>query len=593
MQSDPKDSTVTLDPISAASPDSKPAQFDDIPLSNSTTESTSTDIQKHQSPADPTFVKVPLEKPKFILVFVGLTLAILLAALDQTIVSTALRAIATDLGGQDLIPWIGSAYLLTSTSTSALYGKFADIFGRKWVFVFAIVVFEIGSFICGAASTMTMLVIGRGVAGIGGGGIFSLVLIIISDIVSIQDRGKYQGIVGAVFGLASVIGPLIGGAFSDSVSWRWCFYLNLPVGAITVVAVLFFLNFPAPEGSIRSKLAQIDLLGSILLFLGVVCLITPIQLGGSIWPWESAQTLAMLIISVPILAGFIYVEMKVAKDPIIPPSLFVNRSVPALLLLAFSLGSTFISTIYYISLFFQISYGDSATTAGLKTFPLVVGLVFFSILSGQLVSRFGRYTPFLFIGSSICIVAIGLLSTLSSSSPFVIQLLYLFIVGCGIGNLVQIRVLAIQAAVPQDLIAVATAVSQFSQSLGGTVGIAITGTLFNNLFSSNLANFPALEAALTSPALIALLQKAGSRGDPIGLRPFLEILGLTEALQGLVSAFEGAFQVAYRWILPFACLMLVCACFVKPTVIKKPAGDEEEGKEAAKEVEESATGLSA
>ncbi|KAJ3215525.1 hypothetical protein HDU67_000313 [Dinochytrium kinnereticum] len=508
---------------------------------------------------DPDFIRVPLPKTQFALVFLGLALSILLAALDQTIVATALEKIVKDLGSQELIPWIGSGYLLTATSVAAVYGKFADIFGRKSVFIFALIIFEVGSVVCAIANNLPVLIVGRAVAGIGGGGIFSLVLIIISDIVSITDRGKYQGIIGAVFGLASVIGPLMGGAFSDNLSWRWCFWINLPVGVITIITVIMFLKFPPVTGSSKEKLARIDWLGTIVLTLAVSFLITPLQLGGSTWEWGAPQTIGMFVVAGVLIAAFIYIELKVAKEPIIPASLFMNRSVPALLMIAFCLGAAFFSAVYYISLFFQVSYGQTATQAGLQTIPLVLGLVVLSILSGQILSRTGYYLPFLYIGPIIIIVGVALISTLTSSSSQAQQILYLLVAGIGAGCIIQIRILALQASVDAPKIAIATAVSQFCQSLGGTIGVAVTGTVFNNVLAKNIESNSRLLTVLNGedPAKINL---------PI-LREVLAVRN-PELLRELVEAFVGAFQVAYRLILPFPVVILVMAFLVKQYVVK-------------------------
>jgi lipoprotein signal peptidase len=355
------------------------------------------------------------------------------------------------------------------------------------------------------------------------------------------------------------------------------------VGFITLATIVAFLNFPPTETQIantasgKNAVASIDYLGSLLLFIGVACIITPIQLGGSVWEWNSPQTIGMMIGAVPLLAAFVYVEAKVASDPIIPPNLFINRSVPALLGIAFFLGATFISSIYYISLFFQISYGDSATTAGIKTFPLVLGLVICSIGSGQLVSRTGKYTIFLYVGSAITILAVVLLSTLNASSGTWQQILYLFVAGVGIGNLIQIRVLAIQASVRAEQIAVATAVSQFCQSLGGTVGIAITGTIFNNVFNNNLESYTYFQSVLQKLNIT-------DTSAVIVLRPVFEKPGFEQALKELIESFEGAFQVAYRWILPFAVCLLVLTLFVQQMVLKAPTPSEEDQEKDKEEV---------
>ncbi|KAJ3193974.1 hypothetical protein HK101_003727 [Irineochytrium annulatum] len=525
-------------------------------------------------PNDPEFVLVPLAPVQFGLVFLGLALAILLGALDQTIVSTALRNIVLDFGGQDLIPWIGSAYLLSATSFSPLYGKFSDVFGRRSVFLFAIIIFEIGSAICGASTSMEMLIVGRGVAGIGGGGIFSLVLIIISDIVSIQNRGKYQGIVGAVFGLASVIGPVIGGAFADHISWRWCFYINLPVGAITVVTCVLFLRFPPPQGSVRAKIGKIDWLGSLCIFAAVSLLITPLQLGGTIWAWGSGQVIGCLVGSAVMFGVLAYVEIKVAKEPIIDPKVFQNVSVYSLLLTAVCLGAAFISVVYYIALFFQVVYGDSATQSGIDTFPLVVGLVIFSIGSGVILSKTGNYKAWLFFGGVVTTAGITLVSTLNASSSRVQLIFYLFIVGVGVGSLIQMRVLGLQASVDPPSIAIVTALSQFCQSLGGSLGVAvsiqsfytpffsveshisalqITGTIFNNVLHTNIAS---------KNLLSAFLARTGLGGDNLNLlllRDILSASNQTELVSELIDSFAGAFGIAYKCALPFPILIFLLA----------------------------------
>ncbi|KAI9350691.1 major facilitator superfamily domain-containing protein [Obelidium mucronatum] len=503
-------------------------------------------------------VKVPLSRSAFILVYIGLLLAILLAALDQTIVATALKSIVDDFGKQNLIPWIGSAYLLTAAPLGTLYGKFADIFGRKWVFVFAIVVFELGSLLCGASTSMEMLIASRAIAGIGGGGIFSLVLIIISDIVSMRDRGKFQGGIGACFGLASVIAPLLGGAFSDHVTWRWCFYINLPLGAITLATVIAFLNFPPEEGTIREKIGRIDGLGAVVLFAAVVALVTPLQLGGSIWDWNSTPTI-------------------VAKEPIVPVTIFVNSSVTAFLFISLALGAGFISAIYYISLYFQVVFDASATSAGLQIIPIVFGLVIMSITSGILVSKTGKYRHFLFIGPVVMAVGVVLVSFLDRNSSTIQQIFYLFILGLGVGSMIQVRVLGLQASVPRKLIAIATAVAQTCNSLGAAIGIAITGTIFNNVVVSNTANDAELQG---------FIKKLATRGISIETSEVLPLLGILDASKAfypqgspaaaaqynatlalardeLVTGFNGAFKIAYLCIVPYAVAIFVAAFFVK------------------------------
>ncbi|ORY41977.1 MFS general substrate transporter [Rhizoclosmatium globosum] len=462
---------------------------------------------------------------------------------------TALKSIVYDFGKQDLIPWIGSSYLMTAAPLGTLYGKFADIFGRKWVFVFAITVFEIGSLLCGAATSMEFLIVGRAIAGVGGGGIFSCVLIIISDIVSIRDRGKFQGLIGATFGLASVIAPLLGGAFSDNGLWRWCFYINLPLGAITLFTVIAFLNFPPEEGSLNEKIGRIDFLGAVVLFAAILCLVTPLQLGGSLWDWNAPQTIALLVLSVVFFAIFAYVELKIAKEPIVPASIFINSSVPSLLAVSICLGL------------------DSS-------------------LFWSLCVQSGKYRHFLFIGPVVMAGGMVAISFLNGDSPVVQQILSLLLFGLGCGSLIQIRILALQASVPRELIAIATAVSQTCNSLGSAIGISITGTIFNNVVTSNTVNDNELQyfvsqfitrgiPAKTSEVLqlLELLQGTAQyypKNNTAAAAVFNATLNAAET--ELKNGFNGAFKTAYLALLPYPVIIFTLALFIKQMDISKAAG---------------------
>ncbi|KAJ3236111.1 hypothetical protein HDU81_011146 [Chytriomyces hyalinus] len=509
-------------------------------------------------------VRVPLTRLQFSLVFLGLAFAIFLAALDQTIVATALKAIIAEFGHQEMIAWIGSAYLLTACCFSVLYGKFADIFGRKWTFIFAVSVFELGSLVCGIAQSMEVLIVGRAIAGVGGGGIFSMVLIIISDVVSFKDRGKFQGLIGACFGVSSVIGPLMGGAFSDKVSWRWCFYINLPFGAMTIATALLYLKFPAPEGSTWEKLKRVDIYGILILFITVICLLVPLQLGGSTWAWGSGQVIALFIIAVVSFAAFVYVEMRVAVEPMVPAAMFINSNVPAFLVVAAALGAGFFSGSYYISLFFQVVYGASAMDAGIQSIPMVFGLVLLSIISGLVVSKTGKYIPFLVIGSLVLISGVVAVAYLNQDSSTGIKFLALFVYGVGAGALIQIRLLGLQASVAYSHIAVATAISTSLQTLGGAIGVTITGTIFNNAISTETLTYPTLVTAIT------FLQSEGIPIDATQPLALLHILSTVdtdeskESTRDLISAFVAAFRTSYLWILPFPVIILCCVAFIRP-----------------------------
>ncbi|KAJ3031949.1 UNVERIFIED_CONTAM: hypothetical protein HDU68_010029 [Siphonaria sp. JEL0065] len=536
-------------------------------------------------------VKVPLSRTQFGLVYMGLLFAIFLAALDQTIVSTALRSIIQEFGKQELVPWIGSSYMLTAAPMSTLYGKCADIFGRKYVFLFAIVVFEIGSFIAGISTSMEMLIVGRAISGIGGGGIFSLVVIIISDIVSIQDRGKYQGAIGGVFGLSSVFGPLIGGAFSDSgATWRWCFYINLPFGVITVASIVAFLNFPPTEGTFSEKVKRIDFLGTVVLFSAIICLITPLQLGGSLWDWTSTQVSVLLVLSPILFAVFTYVELKVAKEPLIPPTIFVNKSVPALLAAAVALGACFIASVYYIALFFQVILNDSATSSGLETIPLVFGLLLTSVGSGFYISKFGKYKIFFLVGPVILILGCILLSFFNASTSLVIRVFSLIVFGLGNGCLVQTRVLALQASVPHELIAIATAIGTTCYTLGGVIGVSITGTIFNNAIQSSTANDTSLQIAISyltfhgipaqasnTLALLKILHVFPGMLPPATPAAVVGQMQQTasEAIQQLLDGFNQAYKIGYLCLIPYPVIVLVLSVFIEQFQMKRKGKEPE------------------
>ncbi|KAI9316123.1 major facilitator superfamily domain-containing protein [Zopfochytrium polystomum] len=510
----------------------------------------STGVEAPQSTklaVDDDFIKVPLGRVQFTIVFFGLLVAVLQAALDQTIVSTILKVVVADLGKQELFSWVGSAYLITGTSFSLLYGRMSDIFGRKWVFVIAIALFEVGSAICGVANTMELLIVGRAVAGVGGGGIFSMVLIIVTDIVSFGDRGKYQGVIGAGYALASVIGPLI--------------------GALALVS-------PA-TGSVADKIRQIDFLGTGLIFFGVTCFVTPLQLAGSTWEWNSPQTITLLVVAALILVAFIYVEMKLARTPIVPPAMFTTQNVHAFLVIAFCVGAIFFDSVYYIGLFFQVNYGVSATSAGLSTIPLVLGVTSLAIASGQIVSRVGGFHTFLFVGGTFSTAGLVATSFLTPSATLAARVCFLLLLGLGLGCLIQIRIIGLQASVDPSKIAVVTAVSQLMQSLGGAVGIAVTGTALNNLLSAQIDARPALLSVLGASSALSAIP----RSEVVALREALgaaaaegAVPGAAEALAELLDSFTVAYADVFRLHVVFSGLILVAAMFVRRSHIRGARG---------------------
>lgn len=436
------------------------------------------------NPAHEDFVPMPFKQ--LMLVFTGLMLGIFLASLDQTIVSVCSAKIAGEFNALDEIPWIGTSYLLTSTTFQPLYGKGSDIFGRKLTFLFSISVFLIGSALCGASQSMIMMIISRAIAGIGAGGIMSLVMIIITDLVSLRDRGKYQGIIGAVFGFSSVLGPLLGGVFTDHASWRWAFFINLPIGAVTLVAVVKLLHLPHAKGSLREKLARIDFYGVIALVIGLVLILLPLNWGGNTREWNDPLIIGLLCGGFAVLLIFCFIEAKVAVEPILPFRLFKNQTNSAVFATSLFVGMGFFGIMFFMPLYFQIVRQESATSSGLEMLPLIVGLLVASISSGFMVSKWGQYRPFIWIGLALSTIGTGLLTLLKEDSSRGMIIGFLFINGCGLGFSMQTIMLAIQSSVATADIAVATANATFFRTVGSVFGVAISGTVFNNAVKTNI-----------------------------------------------------------------------------------------------------------
>ncbi|WP_275561168.1 MDR family MFS transporter [Streptomyces sp. 5-6(2022)] len=434
-----------------------------------------------------------------VLVAIGaLLLGMLLAALDQTIVSTALPTIVSDLGGLEHLSWVVTAYLLASTAATPLWGKLGDQYGRKKLFQTAIVIFLIGSALCGIAGNMAELIAFRALQGLGGGGLIVLSMAIVGDIVPPRDRGRYQGLFGAVFSATSVLGPLLGGVFVDRLSWRWVFYVNLPVGIVALLVVASVLHIP-----VRRTSHTIDYLGTFLIAVVAAALVLMTSLGGVTYGWGSWQIVGLAVVGMVLLAAFVRVETR-AAEPVLPLTLFRSRTFTLCAVIGFVVGFAMFGSMTFLPTFLQIVQGVSPTMSGVHLLPMVLGTLVSSTVSGHLVSRTGRYKVFPVLGTAVTAVGLLLMHQLRESSGVAEMSAYLFVFGCGLGLVIQVLVLIVQNSVRYQDLGVATSGATFFRSIGASFGVSVFGTIFANNLGPHIADALAgrrLPPGVTSGAL--------------------------------------------------------------------------------------------
>jgi EmrB/QacA subfamily drug resistance transporter len=495
----------------------------------------------------------PLSHRQILVIYTALMLGMLLAALDQTIVSTALPTIVGDLGGLNEYSWVVTAYLLSSTISQPIYGKLGDLYGRKRLFQFAIVLFLIGSALCGISQNMAELIGFRGLQGLGAGGLMVGALSIIGDIVPPRERGKYQGYMAGVFAIASVIGPLIGGFLTQHASWRWVFYVNLPVGALALVVIAAVL-----QSTTERRSHVIDYPGVGTLAIGAGSLTLGLTWGGTTYGWSSPEIIAAFVAGFAGVVAFVFFQ-RVAEEPLIPLRLFRNSIFTSTSLMAFLVGMAMFGALVYLPLFLQVVHQVTPTNSGLKLLPLMGGLLVASSISGRTISKIGRYRAFPIAGAVLIALGMWLLSRIGVSTSYLVMSGAMVVLGAGLGLVMPVLVLAVQNAVPPRDLGTATSASTFFRSIGGVFGVAIFGSIFANRLGYWLPRDLPKSVHLNAQAAAKLLHSSPAKLEQ--LPPAIHT--------GLINAFSSSLHTVFLWAVPFGVAAFVVSLFVREVPLRE------------------------
>ncbi|KAK4113293.1 MFS general substrate transporter [Canariomyces notabilis] len=498
-------------------------------------------------------------KATMALVLTSVLLAMFLVALDRTIISTAIPAITNEFNSFDDVGWYGSAYLLTCCAFQLLFGKVYSLFPVKTVLLTSIVIFEVASVICGAAPNSVALNIGRAICGVGAAGIFAGTIVSIVFIVPLHQRPKIQGLFGALFGLASIVGPIIGGAFTSNVTWRWCFYINLPIGGVALAAIALFLKVPdrgvdTTKLPLSKKIVQLDLVGTAILIPGVVCLLLALQWGGPTYPWSDGRIIALLTLAGVLLVAYAGVQATLRKTATLPARLVKQRSVISAFWSTLCINSGNYIFIYFLPIWFQAVQGVTAVDSGIRLLPMMLSSVVGSVFGGFLNAKVGYYTPLAIVGTCIMIVGAGMLTTLQVDSSSGKWIGYQVLYGFGLGTSFQIPNLAVQTALPKKDVPMGLALMLFGSLIGSAVFVSVGENVLSNQLGQRLSRFPGFDIKLlTSGGVTALLDSlpADSRASAL-------------------AEYNEALRVVFRVGLIVSCLAILGTATLEWLSVKKP-----------------------